>query len=77
MTDGLQRRYSVHGTDEAPSRGLLVEGVSFEDAALSFAEHQHAAPNEQEVSLLVEDCDTGERQCFRVDLSTGETAPCD
>jgi len=26
---------------------------------------------------MVEDCVTGERQCFRIDLETGETAPCD
>ena len=76
MSDSLQRRFSVHGTDEAPSRSLLVQGISFEDAALSFAEHQHPTPDESAVSLLVEDCDTGERQCFRVDLATGETAPC-
>jgi hypothetical protein len=26
---------------------------------------------------MVEDCESGERQCFRIDLGTGETAPCD
>lgn len=78
MPAGLQRRFSVHGTDETPSRSLMVEGVSFEDAALSFAEHQHPAPDDGgEVPLLVEDCESGERQCLRVDLATGETAPCD
>ncbi|HEY2358209.1 MAG TPA: DUF5961 family protein [Phenylobacterium sp.] len=30
-----------------------------------------------EVSLIVEDCATGERQCFRVDLASGETESCD
>ena len=74
----LQRRFSVHGVDEAPSRGELVEGLSFEDAALHFVEARHLEPaDDDEVSLLVEDCETGERQCFRIDLATGETAPCD
>ena len=72
-----QRRYSVHGTEEAPSRAYMVEGASFEDAALHFLEDRHMAADGQEVSLFVEDCETGERQCFRIDLETGESAPCD
>ena len=73
----LQRRFSVHGIEDAPSRGHLVEGVSFEDAALHYLEDRHLEAADDEVSLFVEDCDTGERQCFRIDLATGETAPCD
>ncbi|WP_374577198.1 DUF5961 family protein [Phenylobacterium sp. J367] len=83
MTDAietaqLQRRFTVHGTGESPGRGWPVEGVSFEDAALHYVEDVHPAPDpEGEVQLLVEDCESGERQCFRIDLLTGETAPCD
>jgi hypothetical protein len=73
----LQRRFSVHGVVDAPSRGHLVVGLSFEDAALHYLADRHVEAADEEVSLLVEDCATGERQCFRVDLSTGETAPCD
>jgi hypothetical protein len=73
----LKRRFSVHGVEDAPSRGHLVEGVSFEDAALHYLEDRHVEAADDAVSLLVEDCASGERQCFRVDLSTGETAPCD
>jgi hypothetical protein len=73
----LRRRYSVHGTEEVPSRGHLVEGTTFEDAALHFLEACQPESEGDEVSLIVEDCDTGERQCFRIDLATGETAPCD
>jgi hypothetical protein len=73
-----QRRFSVHGADEAPSRSHLIEGVSFEDAALHFIEEFHpAADAEDEVTLFIEDCDSGERQCFRIDMTSGETAPCD
>jgi hypothetical protein len=73
----LQRRFSVHGVEDAPSRGCMVDGLTFEDAALHYIEDRHVEAAGDEVSLLVEDCATGERQCFRIDLSTGETAPCD
>ena len=74
----LQRQFSVHGVAEAPSRGQLVEGLTFEDAALHYLEERHVeTEDDDEVSLFVEDCDTGERQCFRIDLSTGRAAPCD
>lgn len=72
-----QRRFSVHGAEETPSRAYLVEGLSFEDAALHFVEDRHPHGDGDEVALFVEDCATGERQCFRIDLQTGETAPCD
>ena len=75
--DSLQRRFSVHATAEAPGRNHIVEGVSFEDAALHFLEDAHPAGDaHDEVQLFVEDCETGQRQCFRIDLATGEAAPC-
>ena len=70
----MAHSFSVHSVDEAPSRSKRVVGASFQDAALTFLEDNH--PAEPEVSLMVEDCETGERQCFRIDLTTGETAPC-
>ena len=74
----LVRRFSVHGVDEAPSRSALVDGVNFEDAALAFVELRHLEPDgAREVSLMVEYCQTGERQRFEVDLTTGEAGPCD
>ena len=70
----LQRRFSVHGVEDAPSRALILEGLSFEDAALHYLEDRHVG--DDEVSLLVEDCLTGKRQCFRIDRETGQTRPC-
>lgn len=73
----LQRRFAVRGASEPPACGRIVEGVSFEDAALHFVEDEHpAADADDEVSVHVEDCETGERQCLRIDLATGEAAPC-
>lgn len=72
------RRFAVHGVSECAARAHLIEGVSFEDAALHFLEDQHPfADAQDEVTLFVEDCETGERQCFRIDPETGETGPCD
>ena len=76
MPQTADRAFSVHGVEAAPSRGQRVAARSFEDAALTFLETHHP-PDFSEVSLLVEDCETGERQCFRVDLESGATEPCD
>jgi hypothetical protein len=76
-TGQLERSFSVHGRQDAPSRGRRVEGISFQDAALAFVEAYAAEDEGGEVSLMVEDCETGERQCFRIDLATGDAAPCD
>ena len=71
------KSFSVHGRDEAPSRGRRIEASGFEDAALAFLERYGPDEEGDEVALMVEDCETGERQCFCVELATGETAPCD
>jgi hypothetical protein len=73
----LERSFSVHGRDEAPSRSRQVEALNFQDAALAFLDAYGADDDGDEVSLMIEDCETGERQCFRVDLATGDAAPCD
>lgn len=71
------RRFAVHGAGEPASRAHRVEGGTFEEAALHFIADWTTEAQDDEVSLIVEDCQTGERQCFRIDLETGETAPCD
>ncbi|RAK56392.1 hypothetical protein DJ017_15900 [Phenylobacterium soli] len=71
------RRFSVHGVEDAPSRGRQLQAASFEAAALEFVDAHPVADEDGEVALMVEDCETGERQCFRVDVASGETEPCD
>ncbi|THD79438.1 MAG: hypothetical protein E7812_10250 [Phenylobacterium sp.] len=75
----LERSFSVHGVEEAPSRSRRVEAINFQDAALAFLDAYHAEPEAEgeELSLMIEDCETGERQCFRIDVATGDAAPCD
>ena len=72
----LQRRFCVHDVHEAANRAHLVEGLTFEDAALHFVADFHPSIADNEVSLYVEDVETGERQCLRIDLQSGQTAPC-
>ena len=80
MTDiaGPQvRRFTVHESEEVRARAALVEERSFEAAALRYCAEQH--PHGDlfgEAALVVEDCETGEQQCFRIDLGSGEAAPC-
>ena len=73
----LERSFSVHGRDEAPSRSRRVEALNFQDAAMAFFDAYHPDADGEEVSLMIEDCETGERQCFSVDVASGDAAPCD
>ena len=73
-----QRRFCVREVAEAGSCAHVVTGLSFEDAALHFLEdHPSVDDAGEDVCLFVDDLETGERQCFRIDLETGETGPCD
>jgi hypothetical protein len=72
------RRFAVHAAHEGAHHDRRVEGRSFEDAALAFVENWHPAVDaEGEVSVIVLDCETGHRQCFRIDMETGEAGACD
>ncbi len=70
------RLFSVHPTQGGP--GQVVEGLSFEDAAVSFVEAWHPpADAEGDVSVIVRDHASGHEHCFLVDVFTGEAGPCD
>ena len=69
------RHFSAYCTDESRGRAHAVpEATDFLDAAITFAERWSS--DHGEVSVTVVDCDTGEQQCFRIDLDAGEAAPC-
>jgi hypothetical protein len=73
--DAPTRRFSVYATDEARHNGLAVSGVAeFLEAAILFAERWSSGDGD--VSVTVIDCETGERQCFRIDLDSGEVRSC-
>ncbi len=71
------RAFRVHALHEARDHAHEVHSDSFEAAALAFVEDWHPAPDDEgDVSVLVRDQATGREQCFRIDVGTGETAPC-
>ncbi|MGZ8363306.1 MAG: DUF5961 family protein [Caulobacteraceae bacterium] len=71
-------RFYVHASDAARGAGRVIEDAgSAEEAAFIFAEHGLAQADGEDVALIVRDCDTGAQHCFRIDLATGESAPCD
>jgi len=71
------RQYRVHARHVDRHHGRLVSEASFEAAAVAYIEgYPHSGGEEREVSVIVHDLATGHEHCFRIDLDTGETAPC-
>ena len=68
--------YCVHAAPDAVARPHRVEAAGFLDAALLFAERWLHPEGEDAVTLYVQDEASGEERCLRLDLGTGETAPC-
>lgn len=55
-----------------------ITGHSFEDAALAYLEECHPpADATGEVVLIVRQAHSGHEQCFRIEVTTGRTQPCD
>lgn len=78
MTADAARRFAVHAAHEGRGREHTVEGSSFEDAAFAFIETWHPhADSDNEVTVIVTECETGRQHCLRVDLDSGDAAPCD
>jgi hypothetical protein len=74
----LVRRFSAHAANDSRKHTHDVFGVSFEDAAFDFIDRWHPAPDEDgEIQVMLVEWETGERQCFRVDLVGGEAGFCD
>lgn len=77
MTEVL-RRFEAHAADEDRKATHEVYGESFEDAAFAFIERwRPAADAHGEIQVQLTDCESGERQCFRLDLVDGQAGPCD
>ncbi|HWD67854.1 MAG TPA: DUF5961 family protein [Caulobacteraceae bacterium] len=56
----------------------VVGETSFEAAAVAFLEHWQEAPDDDnEVVVIVQELSSGHEHCFRVDLETGVTGPCE
>lgn len=72
------RQFAVHAAHENRDQGHHVEGESFEAAAVAFVDAWHPTVDaEGDVAVIVREADSGHEQCFRIDVETGETRPCD
>ena len=70
-------RFCAYAAHDGAGHGHTVEAESFAEAAIAFAEVWHPAPDDgNEVRVIVLDQDSGEQQCYVVDLAAGEVEPC-
>ena len=72
------RRFSVCARHIDRHHARIVEEASFEAAAVAYVEDFAVAGDDEdhELSVVVRDLEDGYEHCFRIDLDTGETAPC-
>ncbi len=72
------RRFSVHARHVDGHHARVLEELSFEAAAVAYVEDfsPPVESDEREISVIVRDLGTGHEHCFRIDLDSGETAPC-
>ena len=70
------RRFSVHARHVEAHHARVLEERSFEAAAVAYVEDLHAIGDEHEISVIVREVDSGHEHCFRIDMASGDTAPC-
>ena len=73
---GETRQFSVHARHDHSHHPHILTEASFEAAAIAFAEDWPLSAEDHELSITVRDIQSGHEHCFRIDLDTGETAPC-
>lgn len=70
-------RFTVRARHLHGHHARVLDEPSPEAAAAAYLEDFAHDPDEDDaVAVIVRDETTGREQCFRVDLTTGETAPC-
>jgi hypothetical protein len=70
------RQFSVHARHVDAHHARTLEERSFEAAAVAYVEDLHDIGGEHEISVIVRDLDSGHEHCFRIDLDSGDAAPC-
>ncbi len=71
------RAFRVHARHVDAHHARTLEEPSFEAAAVAYIEDLHELPGDgDEVSVIVQEVETGREHCFRIDLESGETSPC-
>ena len=71
-------RFTVYAAQEGRHLSHVIEGDSFEDAALAFTQMWRPAADEDDggVRLRVVDRESGAQQCFVVDLGSPDPISC-
>ena len=70
------RRFHVQARHVEAHHARVLMERSFEAAAVAYVEDLHAVSDEPELSVVVRELDSGHEHCFRIDLESGEAAPC-
>lgn len=77
QADRETRQFRVHARHVDGHHARLVEEASFEAAAVAYVEDFHPPVGEDnEISVIVREVGTGHEHCFRIDLESGDAAPC-
>jgi hypothetical protein len=70
-------RFSVRARHVDIHHARSINEASFEAAAVAYVEDFHPAmTDDHEINVIVREMDTGSEHCFRIDLDSGEAAPC-
>lgn len=71
------RSFQVHARHVDTHHTRVVDEASFEAAAVAYVEDFHLSVTDSpDISVIVRDVASGHEYCFRIDLETGDTAPC-
>jgi len=70
------RRFRVHARHVEAHHARTLAERSFEAAAAAYVEDLHDVGGLREISVIVREIDSGVEHCFRIDIASGEAAPC-
>jgi hypothetical protein len=71
------RQFSVHARHADGHHARVLEEASFEAAAVAYVEDfQPPIDDDNEISVVVREIESGHVLCFRIDLASGEAGPC-
>ncbi len=78
-TQNTVRHFKVHALHIDRRHTRLINETSFEAAAVAYVQDfDLPAPidDDHEISIIVQEIPTGREHCFRINLDSGEAAPC-
>lgn len=71
-------RFCAYAAHDGRGHVHAVAAEGFAEAAMQFVEVWHPQPDDgEQVTIIVLEQESGEQQCYRVDLAGGELEPCD